>query len=120
MQNAGNRTAFRLAFPRDISIKCLTQLQGEHIRQANHIMDKVWLNRCRDEDMPIPPFDRYIYMLPEHVVKKRLVEGELGFDGHEPDLSTLQSRDDNEIKAMELVGKYTTIPIPKLIYQGDG
>ena len=66
-------------------------------------MDKHWLDKCRDEDMPIPPFDRYIYMLPEHVVKKRLVQGELGYYGYTPDFSTIQSRDENEILAMELV-----------------
>lgn len=83
-------------------------------------MDSIWLDKCREEHMPCPPFDRYIYMLPEHVVKKRRVDGELGYDGHEPDVSTLESRDENEIRAMELVRKYTTIPIPELIHRGDG
>lgn len=70
--------------------------------------------------MPIPPFDRYIYMLSEHVVKKRLTAGELGYDGYKPDFSTSPVRDQNEVRTMELVRQYTNIPVPKLIYQGNG
>lgn len=83
-------------------------------------MDKSWLDKCKEEDMPIPHFDRYIYMLPEHVVKKRLLQGEVGYDGYIPHTVTLPSRDENEIKAMDLVREYTDIPIPELIHQGDG
>ncbi|RJE21777.1 Choline/ethanolamine kinase, partial [Aspergillus sclerotialis] len=79
-----------------------------------------WLNLCRTENMPIPPFDRYIYMLSEHVVKKRLTLGELGYDGYEPNFSTTPLRDKNELRTMELVRNYTNIPVPKLIFQGDG
>lgn len=82
--------------------------------------DEIWMKKCRPETMPIPPFDRFIYMLPEHVVKKRLVPGELGFDGYEPDYSTIASRDENEVRVLELVRQYTNIPVPKLIHQGDG
>lgn len=70
--------------------------------------------------MPIPPFDRYIYMLPEHVVKKRLMFSELGYEGYEPEFSTISLRDENEVRTLELVRQYTNIPVPNLIYQGDG
>lgn len=63
---------------------------------------------------------RYIYMLPNHVVKKRLVAGELGYDGYMPDAATTASRDENELLAMDLVKQYTDIPVPKLIHQGNG
>lgn len=39
------------------------------------------LLRCLDEVMLIPQCDPYIYMLPKHVVEKRLVLGELGYKG---------------------------------------
>jgi hypothetical protein len=83
-------------------------------------MDEIWLKQCCDKNLPIPPFDRYIYMLPNYVVKKRLTPGELGFAEYCPDFSTLASRDENEIRAIELVQEYTNIPTPKLIHQGDG
>ncbi|KAI9786525.1 MAG: hypothetical protein M1816_007907 [Peltula sp. TS41687] len=70
--------------------------------------------------MPLPPFDRYIHMLPRHAVKKRLEPGELGYDGYEPDLSTLEMRDENELLAMELVREHTSVPISKLIHRGYG
>ncbi|EEH10684.1 predicted protein [Histoplasma capsulatum G186AR] len=82
--------------------------------------DKEWLKRCRNEHMPFPPFDRYIYLLHEHVVKKRLIPGELGYDGYEPEFSTISLRDENEVRTLELVRQYTNIPVPKLIHQGDG
>jgi hypothetical protein len=83
-------------------------------------MDQQWLDQCLDKCMPVPPFDRYIYILPQHVVKKRLQEGETGFDGYVPELSTLKKRDDNELHAMKLVEEYTSIPVPKLVHAGDG
>lgn len=55
--------------------------------------DKEWLEKCRPDTLPVPPFDRYIHMLESHVVKKRLKPGELGFDGYEPDLITTEQRD---------------------------
>lgn len=33
--------------------------------------DKEWLEKCRPETLPVPPFDRYVYMLESHVVKKK-------------------------------------------------
>jgi hypothetical protein len=68
----------------------------------------------------VPPFDRYIHALPNYVVKKRLAPGEVGYEGYEPDLSSLEQRDENEILAMELVRKYTDIRVPKVIHRGDG
>lgn len=51
--------------------------------------DQQWLNQCSEENMPIPAFDRYIHILSQHVVKKRLRPGEVGFQGYQPDFSTL-------------------------------
>lgn len=82
--------------------------------------DKEWLEKCHPEHLPVPPFDRYVYMLEGHVVKKSLRPGELGFDGYQPDISTIAQRDENEIRTMEIVRQYTNIPVPKLIYQGNG
>ena len=70
--------------------------------------------------MPVPPFDRYIHILHDHVVKKRLVPGEVGFDDYKPDLDTLEMRDENEILALELVREHTSIPIPKVVHRGNG
>lgn len=39
---------------------------------------------------------------------------------YQPDTSTISQRDINEIRTFEIVREYTKIPIPKLIYQGDG
>lgn len=39
--------------------------------------DEAWLKQCQPETLPVPPFDRPIYMLPQYVVKKRLQPGEL-------------------------------------------
>lgn len=82
--------------------------------------DKAWLEKCHPEHLPVPPFDRYVYMLEGHVVKKSLRPGESGFDGYQPDISTIAQRDENEIRTLETVRQYTNIPVPKLIYQGDG
>ena len=82
--------------------------------------DKEWLEKYRPETLPVPPFDRYVYMLESHVVKKRLKPGELGFDGYEPDLLTIAHRDENELRTLEIVRQYTNIPIPKLVYEGNG
>lgn len=46
--------------------------------------EDAWLSKCQPENLPVPPFERYIYMLPEHVVKKPLIFGELGYEGYEP------------------------------------
>lgn len=83
-------------------------------------MDRQWLSKCCDENMPCPPLDRYIHILRQHVVKKRLRDGELGDNNYKPDFSILEIRDENEIRALELVRKYTDVPVPKLVYQGDG
>lgn len=82
--------------------------------------DKVWLEKCTPDKLPFPPFDRYIYMLQGHVVKKGLRPGELGFDGYQPDTSTIAQRDENEIRTLEVIRQYTNIPVPKLVYQGNG
>lgn len=86
----------------------------------NYLSDKDWLEKCQPDALPVPPFDRYVYMLENCVVKKPLRPGELGFDGYRPDTSTIHQRDINEIRILEIVRKYTNIPVPKLIYQGDG
>lgn len=86
----------------------------------NYSSDEEWLEKCHSDALPIPPFDRYVYMLGSCVVKKNLRPGELGFDGYRPDTSTISQRDENEIRTLEIVREYTSIPIPKLIYQGDG
>lgn len=52
--------------------------------------------------------------------KKRLKPGELGFDGYEPDLLTIEQRDENELRTLEIVRQYMNIPIPKLVYEGNG
>lgn len=82
--------------------------------------DKEWLKKCQPEALPVPPFDRYVYMLEDYVVKKRLQPGELGFDGYQPDTCTIAQRDENELHTLELVRQYTNITIPKLIYRGSG
>ncbi|XDG07723.1 hypothetical protein ABKA04_007338 [Annulohypoxylon sp. FPYF3050] len=82
--------------------------------------DEGYLRDYREEDMPVPPFDRYIYVLPSHVIKKRLSLGETGFDGYIPDFATLEARDENELKALELVREYTNIPVPRVLHQGKG
>ncbi|RDW87050.1 uncharacterized protein DSM5745_03692 [Aspergillus mulundensis] len=81
--------------------------------------DKIWLEKCKPEALPIPPFDRCVYILKNHVVKKALQPGERGFDGYVPDTATVAQRDVNEIRALELVQEYTTIPVPKLVHEGD-
>lgn len=83
-------------------------------------MDQQWLDQCTEDNMPQPAFDRYIHLLPQHVIKKRLSPGEEGFDGYQPGFSTLELRDENEILALELVREHATIPVPKLIHRGLG
>ncbi|KAI0897406.1 hypothetical protein F4806DRAFT_399650 [Annulohypoxylon nitens] len=87
---------------------------------ASIVSDEEYLRDCQDKDMPVPPFDRYIYILPPHVIKKRLSLGETGFDGYIPDFATLTERDENELKALDLVREYTNIPVPRVLYQGKG
>lgn len=82
--------------------------------------DEAWLKKCQPENLPVPPFDRYIYMLEEHVVKKSLRPGELGYDGYQPETSTVAQRDENELRTLEIVRQYTNIRLPKLVYQGNG
>lgn len=82
--------------------------------------DKLWLDRCVEEAMPVPPFDRYIYVLPQHVVKKPLTEGELGYEGYIPETTTVKDRDENEIRAVNVVREYTDVPVPDLVHQGNG
>jgi hypothetical protein len=53
-------------------------------------------------------------------VKKRLKPGEVGFDGYQPDLLTISQRDENELRTLEMVRQYTSIPVPKLVHEGDG
>jgi hypothetical protein len=59
-------------------------------------------------------------MLGEHVVKKGLKPGELGFDGYEPKTSTIAQRDENELRTLEIIRQYTNIPVPKLVYRVKG
>lgn len=70
--------------------------------------------------MPVPPFDRYIYVLSSHVVKNALAPQERGYDGYIPDFATLTARDENELEALKLVREYTNIPVPQLLHQGRG
>lgn len=79
-----------------------------------------YLQQFEDKDMPVPPFDRYIYVLPTSVVKKRLSPGQTGLDGYTPDFATLTARDENELKALEMVREHTKIPVPRVLQQGDG
>ncbi|KAJ5190283.1 uncharacterized protein N7498_009268 [Penicillium cinerascens] len=65
--------------------------------------DKEWLEKCQPEALPVPPFDRYVYMLEGYVVKKSLKPGELGFHGYQPDTSTISQRDENELRTLEVV-----------------
>lgn len=58
-------------------------------------------------------------MLEGYVMKKALQPGELGYDGYQPDTSTISQRDENEIRAMGLVREYTNIPVPRLNHQGN-
>lgn len=88
--------------------------------EMTYSTDEEWLEKCQPETLPVPPFDRYIYMLEGHVVKKQLKPGELGFDGYQPDLLTLSQRDENELRTLEIVRQYTNIPVPKLVHQGNG
>ncbi|CAG9954271.1 unnamed protein product [Clonostachys rosea f. rosea IK726] len=82
--------------------------------------DQAYLESCKDEHMPVPPFDRYIYVLPKYVVKKPLSIGETGYQGYKPDVETVSQRDENEIEAMKLVQEYTNIPIPRVLHRGEG
>lgn len=82
--------------------------------------DEEWLRTCRPENLAVPPFDRYVYMLERHVVKKSLKPGELGFNGYEPETPTIAQRDENELRMLEIVRQYTNIPVPKLVYKGEG
>lgn len=67
----------------------------------------------------MPPFERYIHLLPDHVLKKRLRRDERGYNGYLPDFSTLKMRDDNELLALRLVQEYTNVPVPQLVYEGE-
>lgn len=82
--------------------------------------DDDWLKPCHPSNLPIPPFDRYIYILENHVIKRPLKPGERGYNGYEPETSTVSQRDENELRTLELVRQYTDIPVPKLVYQGEG
>ncbi|KAI5780523.1 hypothetical protein EDC01DRAFT_730723 [Geopyxis carbonaria] len=79
-----------------------------------------WLSQCSEDKKQMPAFERHIYLLDDVVVKKRLEEGEKGYRGFEPEFDTLEKRDENEILAMEQVKKYTDIPVPDLLYRGEG
>jgi hypothetical protein len=82
-------------------------------------MDNYWLSQCTVENIYMPPLERYIHLLPDHVLKKRLGHHERGFEGYIPDFTTLKLRDDNELAALKLVQEYTDIPVPKLVYEGE-
>ncbi|WPH01035.1 Hypothetical protein R9X50_00386900 [Acrodontium crateriforme] len=82
--------------------------------------NKEWLEKCRLESLPVPRFDRYVYMLESHVAKRRLTPGEVAFDGYVPDLLTIAQRDENESRTMDMVRQYTNIPVPKLVHEGNG
>jgi len=71
--------------------------------------------------MPMPPLERYIHILPEYVVKKRLQEHEKGYRGYLPDFTTLKKRDDNELLALELIKEHLpnlSVRVPELVYEG--
>lgn len=45
-----------------------------------------------------------------------LQPGELGYDGYQPEISTIAQHDENELYTLKLVRQYTTFPVPELIY----
>lgn len=95
----------------------LREIESQSIAIEPIHSDQEYLRECQEKDMPVPPFDRYIYVLPQYVVKKRLVfQGETGFDGYIPDFATLTTRDTNELKALEIVREYTNIPVTRVMH----
>ncbi|KAL4948596.1 hypothetical protein BDW69DRAFT_189122 [Aspergillus filifer] len=71
--------------------------------------DHFWLSQCTLSTLPVPPFDRYIYMLPSHVAKISLVKDETGYEEYIPDTITVLARDENEMRVLDLFYVFTRI-----------
>ncbi|CUS15823.1 unnamed protein product [Tuber aestivum] len=83
-------------------------------------MDERWLSKCLDENMTRGTHEREVYTWDKYIIKKRLSRDENGHNGYVPIYSAVQQRDENEILALELVKKYTSVPIPEVVHSGNG
>ncbi|PWW76528.1 hypothetical protein C7212DRAFT_295094 [Tuber magnatum] len=83
-------------------------------------MDEQWLSRCLDRNMARPTPDRRVYVLENHIIKKRLSRDENGQNGYVPIYSAVEKRDENEILALGLVERYTSVPVPRVVHSGNG
>ncbi|KAI9759009.1 MAG: hypothetical protein M4579_002672 [Chaenotheca gracillima] len=89
--------------------------------------DRFWLDQCTIYNRVLTLDDREVFFLTQHVIKMTRVPWEvvdekekIGIFVGEADYEWLVKRDENEVRAINLIRKHTRIPVPRVIHQGFG
>ncbi|KAI9840411.1 MAG: hypothetical protein M1837_001624 [Sclerophora amabilis] len=86
-------------------------------------MDRFWLGQCTPTNRLKYPRHRDIHILPQHIVKIKPQTGggsSASEDEDDAELTRLARGYENELLALKLVRAYTSVPVPRVIHEGDG
>jgi len=75
------------------------------------------ISSCNSNNKLCPPFDRMVHRIGDYVVT--LVNHEKRYDNSKTDIQTVRLRNKQIIKSIELIKKYTNIPVPSIVYHSN-
>lgn len=79
-----------------------------------------WRQYLTEDRKLQPSHRRHVFQYKDYIIKIALEPDESDYMGQFHDTRRTLLADENEIKELELVRKYTTIPLPEVIDHGEG
>jgi hypothetical protein len=77
------------------------------------------LKDCTESNKLHPSLRRHIYNVGRHVIRIPLKHDEPDFYGNSHNPQLTQLNDENAIAATRLIERFTSIPVPKVIHEGE-